>query len=175
MLGYLIALGCYWWLWPKAKDLVFEEAPLPQEQLRKQIRWSGVFVSFWMVFGIGYYAVRMINDPVNYMFFGVIKERAVDWISYTASAPVLGATLLVLGIETQHATNSVEGLLRAARAKTLTRSMYTKARDRIRDRSASWKLSLGLMALAAFYSTIGLVYALQKNGRKVADDVSSTK
>ena len=76
------------------------------------------------------------------------------------TVPVLGATLLVLGIETAHASNTIEALLQAARDKTLNRSMYETARDRIHARSKSWAKSLGLLAAVALYNTIGLIVVL---------------
>ena len=73
---------------------------------------------------------------------------------------LLGATLLVLGIETAHASNTIEALLQAARDKSLTRSMYTTARDSIDVRSKFWGKSLGLLAAVALYNTIGLIAIL---------------
>ena len=165
LLGYLTALGCYWWLWFQVKELFFEEAPLPRDQLKAVVRWSGAFTAVWMVFSLALYAAHRISYPDfgNNVILGSVKQRFLEWGAYIAPIPILGATLLVLGIETKHAANSVEGLLQAAHDQTLTRDMYTTARDRISKRSKSWKWSLGLLALVALYSTLGLVYRLHRH------------
>ena len=166
LLGYLTALGCYWWLWFQVKELFFEEAPLPRDQLKAVVRWSGAFTAVWMVFSLALYAAHRISYPDfgNNVILGSVKQRFLEWGAYIAPIPILGATLLVLGIETKHAANSVEGLLQAAHDQNLTRDMYTTARDRITQRSDSWTWFLGLLTLVALYNTVGMVVIVHNPG-----------
>ena len=50
--------------------------------------------------------------------------------------------------------------LQAAREETLTREMYVAARESVRERSDFWGVRLGVLAIVAFYGTIGLVVAI---------------
>ena len=161
LLGIFAALGSYWWLWPKAHRLIAEEAPLPPEQLKGVVKTSGGYIVVWLTFGLVLYEWRAASGALKgFYFYGVISAATIEWIHFICIVPALGATLLVLGMETTHATNTIKGLLQAAENKTLTRSMYTTARDRIYGRSTSWKWSLGLLAVIALFNTIGLIIIL---------------
>jgi hypothetical protein len=162
MVGMVVALDCYRWLWKKAHTLIAEEAPLPPEQLRSVGKVSWVFTAVWMVAGFGMYVWELADPQFKEasLFASELPVIAVNWIALTAIVPVLSATLLVLGIETTHATNTTEALLQAARDKTLTRGMYTAARHRIKERSQSWTRTLGVLFVVALYNTIGMVMIL---------------
>ena len=115
----------------------------------------------WLTFGLAVYAWQAASGWYKGIYlYGVIPALPLRWASFICVVPALGATLLVLGMETAHATNTIKGLLQAAENKTLTRSMYTTARDRIYGRSTSWKWSLGLLSVVALYNTIGLISLL---------------
>jgi hypothetical protein len=160
-LGMLAALGSYWWLWPKAHRLIAQEEPLPLEQMRGAVVIFGVYVVMWITAGlaVSVWLVASGRTVGNYPYI-TVPYSAVKWVTILPIIPALGATLLVLGIETTHATNTVKRLLQAAENKTLTRSMYTTARDRIKERSSCWKWSLGLLAVVALFNTIGLIIIL---------------
>ena len=161
LLACIAALGCYWWLWPQAHRLIAQETPLPPEQLKDVIRMSGTFIVIWLLIGVGMYAWTTATGQLGTFFiFDAIPIFFFDWTLIIPLVPALGAMLLVLGMETAHAINTTKGLLQAAENKTLTRSMYTTARDRIYGRSRSWKWSLGVLAAVALYNTIALIIVL---------------
>ena len=126
----------------------------------------------WVTFGLASFAWLVASGAYKGVYiYGVIPAAPLDWANFICVVPALGATLLVLGMETAHATNTIKGLLQAAENKTLTRSMYTTARDRIYERSTSWKWSLGLLAVVALYNTIGLIIILHS---PQLDDMGTT-
>jgi hypothetical protein len=98
-----------------------------------------------------------LDRLVSYGFF---PFPTVGWIHLFGTVPILGAFALVLGIETNIITNIIDTLLVAAREKTLTRTAYMDAREAIRERYLSWNRPLGLLALVAIYSTVGLLILL---------------
>ena len=177
ILKFVTALGCYWWLWDKAHRLIAEDVPLPPEQLSVVVRWVSWYIAVWMVTGIAV-CVWLAYDGHVFEVIPVssVYSPSLYWLILIPTAPVLGATLLVLGIETAHASNTIEALLQAARDKSLTRSMYTTARDSIDVRSKFWGKSLGLLAAVALYNTIGLIAILHSPkldpyiGNAIAED-----
>ena len=164
-LGMLAALGSYWWLWPKAHRLIAQEEPLPLEQMRGAVVIFGVYVVMWITAGlaVSVWLVASGRTVGNYPYI-TVPYSAVKWVTILPIIPPLGATLLVLGIETTHATNTVNELLKAARDKSLSRGMYTTARNRITQRSDSWTWFLGLLTLVALYNTVGMVVIVHNPG-----------
>lgn len=140
-LAYSIALTCYFWLWPKVQNIVAREGPLPPKQQKRVVVDSLLYITVWMTLGVTLYAWNVATKQFAVDVFKVIPYDAVNWIDLTATVPVLGATLLVLGIETTHANNTIQTLVQAARDKSLTRDMYKTARERIVERSKHCKIT----------------------------------
>jgi hypothetical protein len=158
--GKTISFSCYWWLVPKVRELIMEDVPLREEQAASLVLMSTAFMVTWLLIGFVQWVCDMVVQPSLGIVFNAFNYTYVEWIDASATTPILGAVLLVLGIEVTHATNDIKELLQMTRDQTLTREVYVASRNRIRDRSDSWKYSLGLLAIAAFANTVGLITIL---------------
>ena len=78
-LGIFAALGCYWWLWPKAHRLIAEEAPLPPEQLKGVVKISGGYIVVWVTFGLASFAWLGASGAYKGVYIhGVIPVAPLD-------------------------------------------------------------------------------------------------
>ena len=119
----------------------------------------------WLVLGLAQYGYEVGSGTDNdYTVFVLFPFSTIAWIDKIATAPALGAFLLVFGIEAAHATTAIKKLQEAARTKTLTRHLYVAARKRIRERMVGWRLGVGILACVALYNTIGLFVILERPG-----------
>ena len=160
ILGQVTALGCFWWLPRLTKRLLMNnKVSLPPEE--RPMRLSVAYIAVCGVAGI----VQWIYDMVNRTYFhdsvfGETPVPAVNWTLRFSTIPVLGAVLLVLGLDTTWAIAEIRKLQEAARNQTLTRGMYTTVRDHVCESSMAWSVALGVLSLVAFYNTVGLIVVL---------------
>jgi hypothetical protein len=142
-----------------------DDDTLPPGALKPVVQYSAGYTIVWLVLGLAQYGYEVGSGTDNdYTVFVLFPFSTIAWIDKIATAPALGAFLLVFGIEAAHATTAIKKLQEAARTKTLTRHLYVAARKRIRERMVGWRLGVGILACVALYNTIGLFVILERPG-----------
>ena len=164
LFAIITSLSCYAWLWPRAERILFQEN-LPSPAKLKVISFrSGAFIVANVVVGlVAFLAHLEMGTLSQVVYFGGIEYKWIGWIFMFATIPVLGATLLILGIDTRHTVDAAKQLILGVKEKTLTREHYLEVRDQTRARCRLWNRSLGTLATVAAYNTIGLLYMLHSD------------
>ena len=151
------------WSWSRSLD--DESRPmamLTSNDLNKIARLSVAYTVLWISLGFALWINDITAQNIKLKIWGVLPYIWIEWIHLCAPVPVLGALLLILGIDAALATNKVKILLVAAREGKLTREAYKITSDDLKKRTASWQWTLGPVALSSLWNTVGLMYILHQ-------------
>ncbi len=164
----IIALNCFRNLKPRVERLVVDEVPLSKSEIEHSVTVSLSYVVICTVATLA----QWIYDVAQGTFAGLrvpdtsggIPFMYLEGIYLGGCVVFHGAALLAFSLEATHGTNEVLRLYDAAEQKQLTRDQYRTAQGFVEARSHWWKFSMGLVALAAFYSTVAMVIVVHNPG-----------
>lgn len=151
-LSTVAAGSCFWWLPARASALALDRPLCPGEGAKFRVDAERISIGFMIACSVLGLLWNVINHAFNVSYF----------IVFNGTTPVLGALVLVLATEIADSLKMVHRILSKARDKTLDRTVYIDARDRIAARSEAWSCVLGVMSVAAFYSTVGFAYLMNQ-------------
>jgi len=155
-----VGAGAMWyWLPSRIAEVMENGEPLTADEAKKIIRIPAQFIGFWIFTGV----VTVINDALSASLYTHLYLNIVfDFSLACATAPVLGAVLLAVAVDSKQAQKEVFSLGEAARKKKLTRYMYKSVSDGVVVRRKRWKWPLRILAALSIYSALGLLYSWRR-------------
>lgn len=158
-----VGAGAMWyWLPSSIAEVMVMGEPLTPQEAKAIIRVPACFIGFWVTTGV---ITTIVNALSIDLYSRVYLIMIGDFALACGTAPVLGAVLLAVSVDSKQAQKEVFALAEAARKKELTRYMYIAVSQGVDVRRRRWKWPLRILAALSIYSTIGLLYSWSRLSR----------